>query len=55
MQGIDLTVPQGQTNVNTTSTAESSRQDYGFDRKNLSRYSKVAYLDMFALLYFASF
>ena len=36
MQGIDLTVPQAQANVDTTAeAAESSRQDYGFDRKNL--------------------
>jgi small-conductance mechanosensitive channel len=34
MQGIDLTVPQAQANVDTTA-AESGRQDYGFDRKNL--------------------
>ncbi|MDQ3969821.1 MAG: mechanosensitive ion channel family protein [Thermoproteota archaeon] len=34
MQGIDLTVPQAQTNVDTV--AEKGRQqDYGFDRKNL--------------------
>ena len=35
MQGIDLTVPQAQANVDTTAATDSSRQDYGFDRENL--------------------
>jgi hypothetical protein len=30
-----MTVPQAQANVNTAEVAESGRQNYGFDRKDL--------------------